>query len=87
MVKILFLVAGIWIVTPGINWAQTSVKTEKLGKTTHSFSKVLIVALNKMYENRKTVEAELTWWISDQGYNAFPYQRFNNSIELPSRNN
>jgi hypothetical protein len=84
MLRILILIIGIWIFNPGINWAQTSVKTEKIQDSSHPLNKVLIVALNKIPENRKTVEAELTWWINDQGFNAFPYQKFNSSPELPS---
>jgi hypothetical protein len=83
MPRLIALITLMWILAPGLNWAQTSVKTEKIGTPGHPFSKVMIVALNKMFENRKTVEEELTWWISDKGYNAFPYQKFNSSRELP----
>ena len=51
-------------------FAQSGLSANKQGKPTHLYKKVLVLSLNRIYDFRKTVEDEITWWLKEKGFNA-----------------
>jgi hypothetical protein len=47
--------------------------------------KILILHLGGIYENRQIIEDELTYWINQKGYNAYPSYRYFPAKNLPKR--
>ncbi len=65
--------------------AQTEITVTRDSVTVPKIKKILVLSMNNIYENRITVENEITWWLNDRGYWAYPANKLSDSKEFPSK--
>jgi hypothetical protein len=65
--------------------AQTDITVSLVTRPAQPLKKILILSMLKNYDNRKTVENEISWWINDKGYAAFACNKIQKNQDLPSR--
>jgi len=66
------------------SFAQTNFNIIKSGHPSTKFKKILVISLNKIYEDRKTVENEISWWLNNKEFMAYSYNKLTDAQELPS---
>ena len=64
--------------------AQTDITVVRKTRPDHLLKKILVLSMVKNYENRKTVENEITWWINDMGFTAYSCNKLQKNEDLPS---
>ena len=69
-----------------ISYAQTNINIIRYTHLPYKFKKILVISLNKIYEDRKTIENEISWWVNNKGFRAYSYNKLSQSQELPSSN-
>lgn len=64
--------------------AQTDIAVIKKTHPSKPLKKILILSPVKNYENRKTLENEISWWINDKGFAAFSCNKLQKNENLPT---
>lgn len=64
--------------------AQSNHADNKSDHPAHSYKKILIVSLIRVYDFRVTVEDEISWWLRDKGFDVYSCNKFFPSQDLPS---
>lgn len=64
---------------------QTYIDQSIVSEDQFKLSKIIILHLGGIYENRQIIEDELTYWINQKGYNAYPSYRYFPGRDLPNR--
>jgi hypothetical protein len=65
--------------------SQTYLNQSELAEGHYQLGKIIILHLGGIYENRRMIEDELTYWLNQEGYQAFPSYRFLETRNLPSK--
>lgn len=64
---------------------RTYINQIKIDEGYYHLGKIIILHLGGIYNNRKVIEDELTYWLNHEGYNAFPSYRYLQNHNLPDR--
>ncbi len=83
MKRITLLIFTLFLI-PGKNYAQTEVSVVHYQDSLLKPKKILVLSMNKIFENRKTVENEISWWLNSRGFNAFPANKLSSTEDFPS---
>jgi hypothetical protein len=78
-----YLILFIAVMNSGILSARPGQSDKK--KDDEKLKKIMILFLGKNYENRKSVEGELTYYINDKGFDALPSSKYIPGIGLPNK--
>lgn len=54
-------------------------------KKDEKLEKIMIIFLGKNYDNRKSLEGELTYYINEKGFNGYPSTKYIPGIGLPDK--
>ncbi len=80
---LLHLLAGIFLISCAPS--QTYIDQSNIAEGNYQMEKITVLHLGGIYENRKVIEDELTYWLNQEGYQAFPSYRFQQTQNLPNR--
>lgn len=83
MKRLLVFFLSVFIVSISLQ-AQTDITIIKKTQTSNPLKKVLILSPVKNFENRKTLENEISWWMNDRGYAAYACNKLQKNESLPS---
>jgi len=65
--------------------SQTYINQSDIGKGNYELNKIIVLHLGGIYDNRRIIESELTYWLTKYGYNVHPSHRFLESQNLPNK--
>ena len=65
--------------------SQTFMDQSSTVEGNYQLEKIIILHLGGIYENRKVIEDELTYWLNKEGYMAYPSYRSLQTQNLPNR--
>ncbi len=78
-----YLILFISILTSGMLTANPGQSDKK--KEDEKLKKIMILFIGKKYENRKSLEGELTYYINEKGFDALPSTKYIPGIGLPDK--
>jgi hypothetical protein len=64
---------------------QTYIDQSKIAEGNYNLEKIIILHLGGIYDNRRLIEDELTYWLNHEGYSASPSYRYLQSQNLPNK--
>ena len=74
----------LFFIPSAILYAQTDITVISKDRPSQPLKKILVLSMVKSYENRKTVENEISWWMNDRGFAAFACNKLQKNQDLPN---
>jgi len=72
---------------PSIALSQTYFQSTTIGEVDTQLKKILVLHIGENYDTRKTVEGEITYWLSKYKFNASPSYRYFDHSRIPTKEN
>jgi len=67
--------------------SQTRFESTTVGEIDNKLKKVMILHLGEVYDTRKTIESEITYWLNKYKYDASPSFRYFDQNQVPKKEN
>jgi len=64
---------------------QTYIGQTEIDEGTYELKNLMVLHLGGIYDNRKVIESEITYWLNHYGYDAYPAYRYTAGETLPGR--
>lgn len=74
-----------FILLPGQSKSQTQFESTNISEVENKVKKIMILHLGEIYDNRKTVESEITYWLNKYKFDASPSHRYFDQNQIPKK--
>jgi len=79
------LILGICFAMASNAFSQTNVQSSTLKEMDTKLDNIMILHLGEIYDTRKTVEGEITFWLSKYKFSASPSNRYFDHKRIPTK--